>query len=162
MMLAQAGTFPLALTVCLCSCGAIHAQGIVDCVYPGHVVVSRVQGQVADPFGVAVPGVTVTLVDKRGSTLRATTDSQGRFSVDASPGEYSFKAALSNFQASQTQLNVGEDLAGLFHPSNLHVILGMAGSFCPWITTNESEFRSNISRNKKRSEESTQRNATQK
>jgi hypothetical protein len=139
-----------------------HTQGIVDCVYPGRVSVSRVEGQVFDPSGTVVPGVIITLADERGSKIQTTTDGQGRFRLAASPGEYSFTAVVPMFQTSQTRLNVGEDLAGLFHPSNLRVILGMAGSFCPWVTTSQREFRDVISSNKKRIEEAAQGNATQK
>jgi len=66
------------------------------------------------------------------------------------------------FQTSQTELNVGEDLIGLVHPSDLHVILGLNGSDCAWVTTSQKEFKQIVNSNKKRSEESVQRNATQK
>jgi hypothetical protein len=139
-----------------------HPQEIVDCVYPGHVIVSRVEGQVFDPFGVVVPGVAITLVDNRGSTKKYTTDSQGRFRLAVSPGKYSFKAVFPMFEYSQTELIVGEDLVGVIRPSNIYVILGMNGSYCAWVTTSRKGFRQIISSNKKRSEESIRRNATQK
>jgi hypothetical protein len=139
-----------------------RSQGIVDCVYPGHVAVSRVEGKVFGPFGVVVPGVVVSLVNEQGSTLQTKTDSEGRFRVAASPGKYSFKAVFPMFQTSQTELNVGEDLVGLVHPGNLWVILGLNGADCAWVTTSQKEFRQIISSNKKRAEESAQRNATQK
>ena len=139
----------------------VRSQGIVDCVFPGHIAASRVQGEVVDPFGVAVPGVTVTLVDEQGSRQQTSTDSEGRFRLSTQPGK-SFEATFPNFQRSQTVLSVGEDAAGLLHPRNLHVILGLNGSYCAWITTSEKEFHQIISSNKKRSEESAQRNATQK
>ncbi len=152
----------LVATFGLCGSSLICAQGIVDCVYPGHVAVSRVQGRVFDWSGTIVPGVVVTLVDERGSKMQTTTDSQGHFHLAPSPGEYSSTAVFPMFQTSQTKLNVGEDLVGLAHPSNLFVIIGMAGSFCPWVTTSQKEFRNIISGNKKRIEEAAQRNATQK
>jgi phosphatidate phosphatase APP1 len=126
------------------------------------VAVSHAQGQVFDPFGTAVPGVIITLADERGSTLQTTTDDQGRFRLAATQGNYSFKAKLPMFQTSQTQLNVSEDLAGLIHPRSLRVILGMNSLFCAWVTTSQKEFQQIISDNKKRSEETAQRNATQK
>jgi hypothetical protein len=138
-----------------------HSQEIVDCVYPGHVIVSRVEGQVFDPFGVVVPGVVITLVDERGSTQLYTTDSQGRFRLAVSPGKYSFKAVFPMFQTSQTELSVGEDLVGHLRPNNVYVILGLNGSYCAWVTTSRKEFQQIISSNKKRSEELIQRNATQ-
>jgi hypothetical protein len=150
----------LFLPFSICTFDSIYAQ--VDCVYPGRVAVSHAQGQVFDPFGVVVPGVVVTLDDERGSTLQTTTDSQGRFRFAASRGKYSFKAVLPMFQTSRTQLNVGENLAGLVHRQNLHVILGLIGSYCAWVTTSQEEFQQIINNNKKRSEETAQRNATQK
>lgn len=148
--------------VCLITPFVCQGQGTVDCVYPGRVATSRVQGQVFDPFGVVVPDVVVTLVNERGSTLQTRTDSQGRFRLAAARGNYSFKAVYPMLQTSQTELNVGEDLADLIHPSKLHVVLGLNGSYCAWVTTSKKEFRQIICSNKKRSEETTQRNATQK
>ncbi len=138
------------------------ASAQVDCVYPGRVAVSRVQGQVFDPFGAVVPGVVITLVNAQGLTLKTTTDAQGRFHVAASPGKYFFKAVFPMFQTSQTELSVGEDLVGPVHSNNLYVIMGLSGSYCAWVTTSPEEFQQIIGSNKKRSEESTQRNATQK
>jgi hypothetical protein len=143
--------FILAFSVC--TFDSIYAQGIVYCVYPGRVAASRVQGQVCDPFGVAVPGVAIALVDERGSALRADTDSQGRFRLAVSPGKYSFKAVLPMFQSSQTELNVAKDLTGIVRPSELHVILGLNGSYCAWVTTSQKGFQQIISGNKKRFEE---------
>jgi hypothetical protein len=138
------------------------AQGIVDCVYPGRVSVSRVQGRVFDPFGTVVPGAVITLVNEHNVTLQTTTDNQGRFHFATSPGKYRFKAEIQMFQKSQTELSVGEDLAGLIYPSDLHVILGLSGSYCAWVTTSQREFRQIISSNEKRLKESAQNNATQK
>jgi len=138
-----------------------RSQGIVDCVCPGHVAVSRVGGRVFDPFGVAVPGAAISLVDEQGSTLQTKTDSEGRFRVAASPGKYSFKAAFPRFQTSQTELNVGEDLVGPVRQGNLWVILGLEGADCAWVTTSHKEFRQIISSNKERAEGSARRNATQ-
>jgi hypothetical protein len=156
------GVFGLGAYFTIVSPQIARAQSIVDCVYPGRVSVSRVQGRVYDPFGVVVPGVVVTLVDERGSTLQATTDNQGRFRIAAPPGKYSFKAVFPMFQTSMTELNVGEDLAGLVRPSDLYVTLGLDGMYCAWVTTGRKEFQQIVKNNKKRSEESTQRNATQK
>jgi hypothetical protein len=156
------GAVVLTALISLPSSQFARSQGIVDCVYPGHAAVSRVEGRVFDPFGVAVPGVVVSLVNEQGSTLQTKTDSEGRFRVAASPGEYSFKAVFPMFQTSQTELNVGEDLVGLVHPGSLWVILGLNGADCAWITSSQKEFRQIISSNKKRAKESAQRNATHK
>jgi len=156
------GVIGLEVGIAALSAHVAHAQGIVDCVYPGRVSVSSVQGQVFDPFGAVVPGVVITLVDQHDATLHTTTDGQGRFHLSTSPGKYRFKAIYPMFQTGQTELNVGEDLIGVVHPSDLHVILGLDGMYCAWVTTSRKEFQQIIKDNKKRSEESTQRNATEK
>jgi hypothetical protein len=154
--------YSLVIAAVVYASSSAFAQGIVDCVYPGRVAVSRVQGQVFDPFGVAVPGVFVSLRNEQSSTLQTKTDDNGHFQIAAPPGEYSFTAVLSMFQTSQTTLSVGKDLVRLVRPDGLYVILGLNGSDCAWVTTSQKEFRQIISSNKKRSEESAQRNATQK
>jgi hypothetical protein len=150
----------LILAFAVCTLDSVYAQ--VDCVYPGRVTVSHARGQVVDPFGSALPGAVVTLADERGSTFQATTDSQSRFSLAAPPGTYSFTAVLPMFQTSQTHLNVGDDLAGFIHARSLRVILGLNGSYCAWVTTSKRQLQEIISDNKKRSEETAKRNATQK
>jgi len=75
----------LVLIVEFCVSNCVCAQGIVDCVYPGRVSVSRVQGQVFDPFGTVVPGVLITLVDEHNVTQQAISDAEGRFHLEASP-----------------------------------------------------------------------------
>jgi hypothetical protein len=156
------GVFGLGPCIAALSPQVASGQGIVDCVYPGRVSVSRVQGRVFDPFGAIVPGVVITLVDEHNATLQTTTDEQGRFHLASSPGKYRFKAVFQMFQTSQTELNVGEDLVGLVHPSDLRVILGLSGSYCAWVTTSQKEFRQIISSNEKRLKESAQKHATQK
>jgi hypothetical protein len=129
------GVFGFWACIAVPSSQIAQGQGIVDCVYPGRVSVSRVQGRVFDPFGVVVPGVVITLVDEQNTSLQLATDEQGRFHFAISPGKYRLKAVFQMFQTSQTELNVGEDLVGLVHPGDLYVILGLSGSYCAWVTT---------------------------
>jgi len=139
-----------------------HSQGIVDCVSPSHISVSRVQGQVFDPSGVAVPGVTVSLVDKRGARQEIETDSQGLFHIEALPDSYEFKAAQRSFETASAGLYIlGREDVGP-RPDYLYVVLGMGGSFCPWVTASKHEFQRIIRDNKKRMREAAQQNATQK
>ncbi len=156
------GVIGLGLSSSVLSLQMAHAQGIVDCVYPGRVSVSRVRGRVFDPFGAALPGVAIKLADEQSLTLETTADGWGRFHFSASPGKYSFEATLPMFQTSRAQLIVGEDLIGLVRHSELYVILGLSGSECAWATTSQKEFKQIVSSNKKRSEEPVQNNATQK
>ncbi len=138
------------------------ATAQVDCISPAPITVSRVQGQVFDPTGAVVPGVVISLVGEGGSTLQVTTDQQGRFQLSVSPGRYILKAVVPMFQMAAIELNVKEDVNALNPSGELRVILGLGGSFCPWVTTSNREFQQIIRANKKRIEESAQRNATQK
>jgi hypothetical protein len=55
---------------------------------------------------------------------------------------------------------MSKDPVSTDHPSDLRVILGMAGSFCPWVTTGQRGFQKIVRANKKRLKEATQTNAT--
>jgi hypothetical protein len=139
-----------------------HAQGIVDCVDPASLSVSRVQGQVFDPSGTVVSGVSVTLVDVRSADQRTTTDNQGRFHVDALPDQYIFNASLPPFRRASAKLAVlGREDVGP-RPGYFYVILGTGGSFCPWVTASRREFQKIIHANQRRMKEAAQANATQK
>jgi hypothetical protein len=59
---------------------------------------ATISGRVTDPQGLAVPGVTVTVVGPQGSKT-ATTDGDGRFQVAyLVPGPYSVRAELQGFK----------------------------------------------------------------
>lgn len=145
-----------------CQMGFLHAQGIVDCVNPATLNVSRVKGQVFDPTGVVVPRVAVSLTSEQGTNLTAISDREGRFRFPAATGRYQLKSALPMFQPAAVELDVGKDAVRLINPSDIRVILGLAGSFCPWVTTSNREFQRIIRANKKRLKETVQYNATQK
>ncbi len=139
-----------------------RSQAIVDCVYPGHVLVSRAQGKVVDPTGVAIPGAAVAFADDHGVTLQTKTDNRGMFRLAARPGMYSFKASFPMFEPAHADLEVGRNLVRLVRPSDLHVILGLGGSDCAWVTTSQRKFKQIIESNKKRSEVAVQKDATKK
>jgi hypothetical protein len=71
---------------------AAHAQA---------VAVAEVTGQVADPSGAAVAGVTVSLVEtERGVTHAAITDATGRYIASNLPvGSYRLEASVSGFKS---------------------------------------------------------------
>jgi len=154
-----AGRIFVALAVVM-SAGIAAAQ--VDCVMPAPLTVSRVQGQVFDWTGTGVPGVAITLVSRSGAMMRTTAGQEGRFQIPVPPGQYFFKAIVPMFQTASGKLTVREDTDGHVRPSYLYVIVGMGGSFCPWMTTSKREFRKIILDNKKRLKETAQKHATQK
>jgi hypothetical protein len=138
------------------------AAAQVDCVSPRTLKVSRVQGQVFDITGNAVPGVVVSLVQEGKPTAQFHTGSNGEFQFKATPGRYVLKAEVPAFQRASVELNVGRDLGNLFHPSTLRVTVGLYGSFCPWATTSNREFQKMVRDNNRRLKENAEKNATQK
>ena len=142
--------------------GAANAAAQVDCVSPRTLKVSRVQGQVFDITGNAVPGVVVLLVQDGKSIAQFHTGSNGEFQFKTAPGFYVLKAEVPAFQSSSVELKVGRDLGNLFHPSTLRVIVGLYGSFCPWATTSNREFQKMVRANNQRIKETAEKNATQK
>jgi hypothetical protein len=42
------------------------------------------------------------------------------------------------------EFNVGRDAQSLLHPSNLSVVVGLNGLFCPWVTTSKKKLEQEI------------------
>ncbi len=55
-------------------------------------------GRVTDPDGLALPGVSVTLISADGSVATATTDQGRRCHLDVASGRYHLRAALAGFR----------------------------------------------------------------
>jgi outer membrane receptor protein involved in Fe transport len=65
----------------------------------GQETTATISGRVADPQGLAIPGVTVTVIGPQGSKT-AVTDSAGRFQIPyLVPGPYRVRAELQGFKA---------------------------------------------------------------
>jgi hypothetical protein len=138
------------------------AQGQVDCVQNHRLSIARISGQVVDPFGVAVPNARISLTNLSGSKFETQTDAGGRFRLSAATGDYRFEAKLPNFQTAIVEISLDRDVWDTLRPVDFHVILGLFGLYCPWVTTSKKEFEYNIRANIMRSKESAQTNATQK
>jgi hypothetical protein len=136
--------------------------GIVDCIGQGEIRTSHAQGVVVDPTGIPVPSVVVSLYAAGTGKLKSTTGPNGKFSIEAPEGQYRFKVEASPFAGPDTELRLGRDLISVLHPNELHVVLGLAGSFCPWVATSDRAFKREINSNKQRLQEKVQKNATQK
>lgn len=141
---------------------AFNVAAQVDCVSPKALKISRVQGQVFDVTGVAVPGVVVSLVQDGKPTAQVRTGASGQFQFNAAPGRYVLKAEAPAFQRSNVELIVGSDLSDVFHRNTLRIILGLGGSFCPWATTSNKEFQKIVRANDQRIKEAKETDATQK
>ena len=59
---------------------------------------TAVHGRVTDPDGLALPGVSVTLISADGSVATATTDKAGEYHLDVASGRYRLRAELPGFQ----------------------------------------------------------------
>ncbi len=134
----------------------------VDCVQPHEIPVTQVRGQVFDPFGIPVPEATVLLVPQKGQKLQTKSDGKGRFELHAPLGHYALKVEQQGFALSSAELHVGRNLLGTIHRQELRVMLGFAGSYCPWITTSKRNFLSAVQTNIKRLKDTFQTHATQK
>jgi hypothetical protein len=137
-------------------------MGQVDCVQNHVLSTAAISGKVVDPFGVVVPNARVSLTNLSGRRFETQTDAEGRFRLSAASGEYKFEASLPDFQIARVDVSLDRDIWNTLHPADLHVILGLFGLYCPWVTTSKREIEYNIRANIKRSKESAQINATQK
>ena len=141
--------------------------GIVDCFGQGRVHASRLVGTVFDFTGVPVPGAKVylfspsTYLDPDAKPLSQTvTDEAGRFVLKAAPASYIFEVKSPVFTGAQVEIELGRDVVNVLRPTSLYVTLGMAGSYCPWVTTKRREFEHEVEDNKSRLQSHSEVNAT--
>ena len=139
----------------------IFQFGIVDCVSQAKLTASRLVGVVVDPSGVPVPHANVSITANENARIATVTDSKGRFSLNAPAGEYLLVVKATPFVSAEVGVRLGRDVAGIVHHNDLYVILGLAGSFCPSITTSVKAFRRTVRDNNNRMQESAKKNATQ-
>jgi Carboxypeptidase regulatory-like domain len=139
-----------------------RAQGIVDCVVQSRVRTPSVRGIVADPTGVPIPD-TLVILEANGERVQQTkTDIDGKFKMNATPGTYRFNVIRPVFTGLDIDLVIGGDFSNAFGRSQLYSVLGLPGSFCPMVWTSANKFHRMIDANKKRLEETSKNNATQK
>ena len=131
--------------------------GIVDCFGQRKVRVSRVVGKVFDPTGVAVPGAKILLSGvgeymqpNANPASESIADNAGRFVIKAVPGDYMLEIETPAFVSPHVEIDLGRDLVSFAHPENLYVMLGLSGSFCPWVTTSRRAFDREVRLNRKR------------
>lgn len=83
----------LAIGLALLLCAASFASG--------QETTGTITGQLVDPQGLALPGVSVTVTGPQG-TKTITSDAEGRFTVPfLTPGNYSVRAELQGFKAAE-------------------------------------------------------------
>jgi Carboxypeptidase regulatory-like domain len=59
---------------------------------------ATIRGTVTDQTGASLPGATVSLEAREGATLQTRVGEDGRFTLDAWPGEYIFKVSARAFK----------------------------------------------------------------
>jgi hypothetical protein len=151
----------IAMTIMVLEAGHLAAAQ-VDCVQNRRIVAERVAGQVVDPFGVGIPEAKISLSDQAGHQFETRTGPDGKFSLAADAGQYKFEASLPNFQAADVDISLQQGVWNSFHRRDFHVILGLFGMYCPWVTASSRDYENNVRANIKRSKESAQNNAAQK
>ena len=65
---------------------------------PPQQIAGSLRGQVTDPMGANVTGVTLSLTRRNGAESRAVTDSKGIYSLDGlAPGSYTLRLEVAGF-----------------------------------------------------------------
>jgi hypothetical protein len=130
-----------------------NARSQVDCVLNHTLKVREISGVVLDPSGEAVSTSTVSAIDQKGHGVTAQTSSDGRFALQVPQGRYELRAELNGFEPGQANLMVRRNVWNVFPKRQLYVILGLPGSYCPWVTASKKDFEYNIRANSKRLKE---------
>jgi hypothetical protein len=129
------------------------ARSQIDCVQNHTLNVREISGVVFDPSGEIVPSSTVSAIDQKGHAVTTRSGSDGKFALQVPLGRYELRAELNGFERSQVNLIVRRSIWNVLQKRRLYVILGLPGSFCPWVTVSKKDFESNISANNKRLKE---------
>lgn len=110
----------------LCWPGAAAAQTTIS--------TGSIQGTITDPTGAAVPGASITIVNKATSqTIKLTATSTGTFSSGALiPAVYTVKVEAAGFKTTEAQITVQ---VGVTTPANFKMELGTASAV---VTVTES------------------------
>ena len=84
----------LGMLVLMLAIAAGHAQSQ----FPTSPKDAAISGTVYDPTGAPVPQATITLKSKEGFILQAESDQNGRFAIEAWPGEYTLRISSQGFR----------------------------------------------------------------
>jgi len=133
----------------------------VDCFGQANVLAAHARGLIVDPTGVPLSGALMTMTGEVGSKLETKSDADGHWSLKAPPGHYIFRVEMNVFAGPEIGLDIDRDVTNIIRPTELRVLMGLQGMFCPWVTTNNAKFKHEIAENKKRLQESAKKNATQ-
>ncbi|HEV2174692.1 MAG TPA: carboxypeptidase-like regulatory domain-containing protein [Nitrospira sp.] len=131
----------LILSAGLGSSFSFAQYGIVDCIEQKKLIVPRVQGQVFDPTGIALPDAAISLWPDGRPIVQLKSDAKGQFYFKVESGHYILKATYPGFAITTAELEVGKDVVSILHPEALRVILALPGLNCPWVTTSNKEFK---------------------
>ncbi|HVU47158.1 MAG TPA: carboxypeptidase-like regulatory domain-containing protein [Terracidiphilus sp.] len=140
----------------------VHSQGIVDCVWPAPIHLSRIVGKVVDPSGVPIPDVNLTLWKDSEKVVSAKSADDGTFRMRVPSGTYLLRAEKQYFDSLHLEVHIGNDMYHFVRPSFLNVILGMKTITCTWATTSRAEFEHELQHYKSRVSGTKEEDATQK
>jgi Carboxypeptidase regulatory-like domain len=90
---------------------------------------AAINGTIADQTGASISEATVTLKSAEGFTLQTKADQNGRFAMDAWPGEYTLNISAQGFRPLSEPISLSTT-------TNLtkHVVLPISGSCTPCVT----------------------------
>ncbi len=115
---------------------AVYPQS--DCFGQHDIVVSDFHGQVFDPSGEPISGVSIAVSQSEKPIATTTTNESGRFQIQISEGTFWIKASAPGFSSSSFRVRLYRAASG----RPLRVILGV-GIYtpCPSATLSDKEFK---------------------
>lgn len=150
----QHATMSLLILLALLFLSINSADAQVDYFAIKSVKVSRIWGQVFDPSGEYVANASVSLLVKGEAKFSAAVDSQGRFEIEAPPGDYWIRARADGFAAATVVVHVRHGLSRILPSKATYMILGL-GNYqpCPPGTTSKREFQKVVTEFKEKTRE---------
>ena len=113
---------------------------------------SRLQGTVYGPSGVALPQMVIQVLQD--GTVMATThtDNKGRFAFVAAPGKYVLRVQFLESKSLELNVKVAHHVE-FFRSARIRMVLGLSGTRCSFASTSAKQFKNEMKRYRTRLEE---------
>jgi hypothetical protein len=116
----------------------------MTCASPPAMNLSRIQGTVYGPSGVAISKILVQAVQNGKIAVQTQTDDRGRFELKVAPGSLNVHVQYLGYKSMDLNVRVGH--GGGFHAARLRIVLGLSGTRCNFATTSRKQFKDEIKR----------------
>jgi hypothetical protein len=129
--------------------GGARAGYAANCPAVPDMSLSRLQGTVYGPSGVAVPQITIQALQDGVVMATTHTDDKGKFAFTAAPGKYVLHIQFLESKSLELNVKVAHHVE-FFRSARIRMVLGLSGTRCSFASTSAKQFKNEMKRYKTR------------